>query len=95
MNFSESINDAMTVAMSKDKKIICYGLGVDDPKRIFGTTKNLKEKFGPERVFDVPASENALTGIAVGAALNGTRVILTSQRADFFLFLHLYLFVMV
>ena len=85
MNFAESINDAMTVAMSKDKKIICYGLGVDDPKRIFGTTKNLKEKFGPERVFDVPTSENALVGIGTGLALGGYKPVFVSQRFDFIL----------
>ena len=42
LNFSESINEAMILSMKRDKNIICYGLGVDDPKRIFGTTKNLK-----------------------------------------------------
>jgi len=81
----DAINDAIEISMRKDRNLICYGLGVSDPREVFGTTKYLKKKFGNERVFDVPASENALTGIAVGAALNGTRVILTSQRADFFL----------
>ena len=46
LKFSESINEAMILSMKKDKNIICYGLGMDDPKRIFGTTKKLKEKFG-------------------------------------------------
>ena len=63
LKFSESINEAMILSMKKDKNIICYGLGMDDPKRIFGTTKKLKEKFGSKRVFDVPTSENALTGM--------------------------------
>ena len=35
LNFSESINEAMILSMKRDKNIICYGLGVDDPKRIF------------------------------------------------------------
>ena len=86
LKFSESINEAMILSMKKDKNIICYGLGMDDPKRIFGTTKKLKEKFGSKRVFDVPTSENALTGIGVGSALNGLRPVMVHQRLDFFLY---------
>ena len=66
-----------------DKSVICYGLGVDDPKGVFGTTLGLQEKFGKERVFDMPASENAMTGIAIGASLNGIRPVMTHQRLDF------------
>ena len=83
--FAKAINEAIHVSMKKDKKMICYGLGVTDPKSVFSTTKNLKENFGNKRVFDVPASENALTGISIGAALNGVRSVVTHQRLDFFL----------
>ena len=38
-----------------------------------------------ERVFDMPASENAMTGVAIGAALGGLRPVMTHQRLDFFL----------
>ena len=86
LNFSESINEAMILSMKRDKNIICYGLGVDDPKRIFGTTKKLKELFGSKRVFDVPVSENALTGIGIGYSLNGLRPVMVHQRLDFFLY---------
>ena len=34
-------------------------------------------------MFDVPLSENALTGVALGAAITGLRPILTHQRVDF------------
>tara|TARA_X000000950_G_scaffold272691_1_gene355550 strand:- start:3860 stop:4924 length:1065 start_codon:yes stop_codon:yes gene_type:complete len=81
----EAINEAIDLSMKKDKNLICYGLGTTDPKGIFGTTLNLEKKYGKRRVFDTPASENALTGIGIGAALDGTRVLLSSQRADFFL----------
>lgn len=80
-----AINEAINLSMKKDKNLICYGLGTTDPKGIFGTTLNLEKKYGKKRVFDTPASENALTGIGIGAALEGTRVLLSSQRADFFL----------
>ena len=39
-SFSEAINQALHECLKKDKKTICYGLGVGDPKEIFGTTKN-------------------------------------------------------
>ena len=85
ITYADAINEAMHIAMQKSKKVLCYGLGVDDPKRIFGTTRNLQEKFGEERVFDMPTSENAMTGIGVGAALAGYRPVMVHQRLDFFL----------
>ena len=83
--FTNAINDALQIAMKKDKKILCYGLGVTDPKGVFGTTLNLEKKFGAKRVFDVPTSENTITGVSIGAALDGTKSIVTHQRLDFFL----------
>ena len=85
ITFADAINDALVLSMKKDKNMICYGLGITDPKNIFGTTKNLLKKFGNQRVFDVPCSENALTGISIGAALSGVRSVVTHQRLDFFL----------
>ena len=81
----KAINQAIDIAMRIDKKMICYGLGTTDPKAIFGTTKNLEKKFGSRRVFDMPTSENAMTGVSIGAALGGIRSIVSHQRLDFFL----------
>ena len=85
ITYAQAINEAMSQAMEMDASVICYGLGVDDPKGVFGTTLGLKEKFGSERVFDMPTSENAMTGVAIGASLNGIRPVMTHQRLDFFL----------
>jgi len=84
-NFSIAINEAIHHAMEVDESVICYGLGVTDPKSAFGTTANLEKRFGSERVFDMPTSENAMTGVAIGAALNGVKSVMTHQRIDFFL----------
>ena len=81
--FAGAINDALSVALAVDPNVICYGLGVDDPKGVFGTTIGLQQRFGPERVFDMPTSENAMTGIGIGAALYGLRPVMTHQRLDF------------
>ncbi len=85
LKFTEAINEALTSAMKSNKKVICYGLGIDDPKRIFNTTSNLKEKFGSERVFDTPTSENAMTGVGIGLSLKGYIPVMVHQRLDFFL----------
>jgi pyruvate dehydrogenase E1 component beta subunit len=50
---------------------------------IFGSTRGLLEKFGPERVIDTPISESAIAGCAVGAALVGYRPIIEFMFSDF------------
>ena len=83
IKFHQAINKALEFSLNKDKKLILYGLGVSDPKEIFDTTIKLQEKFGSDRVFDVPNSENALTGIGIGYGMMGGRVVMTHQRLDF------------
>ena len=46
ITFSDSINQALDLALKKDKKLFCYGLGINDPKGIFGTTIGLSKKYG-------------------------------------------------
>ena len=69
--------------MRKNKSVLIMGLGVTDPKGIFGTTQGLEKIFGSKRVIETPTSENAITGIALGAAIKGLRPILTHQRVEF------------
>jgi pyruvate dehydrogenase E1 component beta subunit len=83
LTFAEAVRDALALALSRDPSVICFGLGADDPKGVFGTTLGLAERFGAERVFDMPTSENAMTGIAIGAALSGLRPVMSHQRLDF------------
>ncbi len=83
VTFADAIRLAMTDAMSEDPSVICVGLGVTDPGAVFGTTRGLLERFGPGRVFDGPTSENAMTGVCVGAAVGGMRPVLSHQRFDF------------
>ena len=83
ITFAEAINYAFIHSMQEESKVVCMGLGVPDPKGVFGTTKNLQDLFGKERVFDIPTSENALTGVCVGLALDGYKAILNHQRLDF------------
>src|SRR3954468_3767525 len=83
MTFAEAIRDGTAVCLEKHPNAFVIGLGVPDPKGIFGTTLGLAEQFGADRAMDAPLSENALTGLIIGAALGGMRPILTHQRVDF------------
>ncbi len=85
ITYAQAINEGIEEAMTCDSSVICYGLGVTDPKGVFGTTSGLLDKFGADRVFDMPTSENAMTGVGIGAAISGTKVLMTHQRLDFFL----------
>jgi pyruvate/2-oxoglutarate/acetoin dehydrogenase E1 component len=83
LKFSQAINEAIDLSIRKDPAVYIMGLGVPDPKGIFGTTVGLQEKYGPLRVMDMPTSENGMTGVAIGSALVGMRPIMTHQRVDF------------
>jgi pyruvate/2-oxoglutarate/acetoin dehydrogenase E1 component len=83
IQYSDAINEALIQSMKLDKKVVIMGLGVDDPKRIFGSTKNLIEIFGNKRVFDMPTSENAITGFAIGMSLGKYKPVICHQRVEF------------
>ena len=80
---TEAINLALHHHMESNSDSVVFGLGINDPKRIFGTTSGLLEKYGSSRVIEPPTSENALTGICLGLAECGFSVCLTHQRFDF------------
>jgi acetoin:2,6-dichlorophenolindophenol oxidoreductase subunit beta len=83
LTFSEAIREGIDQSMADDPNLIVIGEGVPDPKSIFMTTSGLIEKYGDKRVFDMPLSENGMTGVCIGAALNGTHVLMIHQRIDF------------
>lgn len=85
ISYREAIREATWWALKKDKRVLLFGEGIDDPGGIFGTTLNLHKEFGKKRVFDTPICENALTGIAIGASLAGLRPVLVHMRTDFML----------
>lgn len=71
--------------LQDDPKFLISGLGVTDPKGVFGTTLGLCEKYGNKRVLETPTSENAMTGVGVGLAISGFRPLMVHQRMDFFI----------
>lgn len=85
LSFVEAVREASDLELARDPAVVLFGLDVDDPKAIQGTTKGLAEKYGPQRVFGTPLSEDAMTGAAIGMALAGMRPIHVHIRMDFLL----------
>lgn len=83
ITYAEAIAEATTQALKKNSKAYVIGLGVDDPKGIFNTTKPARLEFGEKRVMDMPLAENSMTGIALGSALTGMHPLMVHARCDF------------
>lgn len=83
LSYVDALREAVEQEMERDKSVFVFGLDVDDHKAIQGSTRGLLQKFGPDRVFTTPLSEDAMTGIAIGAAMAGQRPIHVHIRMDF------------
>jgi len=83
LSFAMALNEGLDVCMARDERVYLIGLGVPDPTGVFGTTAGLMERYGDRRVFDMPISENAVTGVALGSALVGMRPVMTHIRLEF------------
>ncbi|RJF76880.1 alpha-ketoacid dehydrogenase subunit beta [Azospirillum cavernae] len=83
LTYAAALSEGCVQAMERDPAIFVTGIAVDYPSGIFGTTDEALKRFGPSRVFDAPAMENALTGIAIGAAVMGKRPVIVHPRNDF------------
>ena len=83
MSYRDALHWAMQDALQRHDSVLILGQGVDDHKGIFGSTAGLSQTFGADRVMDTPLAEEGMTGVAIGAALNGLYPIQTHIRADF------------
>ncbi len=83
MSYRDALHWTMRDALQRHDAVVIMGQGVDDHKGIFGSTIGLAQEFGSDRVMDTPLAEEGMTGVAIGAALNGLYPIQTHIRADF------------
>jgi pyruvate dehydrogenase E1 component beta subunit len=83
LSYVDAIAEATAQEMERDPEVFVMGLDVDDHKAIQGSTRGLLQRFGPDRVFTTPLSEDAMTGVAIGAAMAGMRPIHVHIRMDF------------
>jgi pyruvate/2-oxoglutarate/acetoin dehydrogenase E1 component len=84
MSYMEAVRDGLRVAMHRDERVYIFGEDLGPYGGVFGVTKGLFEEFGgAPRVRNVPLSEGAIIGEAVGAALAGLRPVPEIQFSDF------------
>jgi acetoin:2,6-dichlorophenolindophenol oxidoreductase subunit beta len=82
ITYLDAIREAQARALREDDRVFIYGQDVGAFGGAFKATKNLAKEF-PGRVLDAPISEDAIIGLAVGAAIEGMRPIVEMQFADF------------
>jgi pyruvate dehydrogenase E1 component beta subunit len=83
LRYVDALCEGVAQEMERDPRVFVFGLDVDDHKAIQGSTRGLQQRFGRERVFNTPLSEDAMTGVAIGAAMAGLRPIHVHIRMDF------------
>jgi len=83
ISYCAALREAVEQEMDADESVFVFGLDVDDHKAIQGSTEGLLERFGSDRIFATPLSEDAMTGVAIGAAMAGRRPIHVHIRMDF------------
>lgn len=83
LKYVEALREGAADLMAADRNVFIIGLGVPSPTGIFGSTTGLLERFGKERVLEMPASENGMTGVILGASVVGMRPIMVHMRMDF------------
>lgn len=79
--YIHAVNEALVEEMTRDPRVIVFGEDVE--LAIMGDTKGLRERFGPDRIRNTPICEATLTGMAVGAAAAGSRVVLHMMFSNF------------
>jgi pyruvate/2-oxoglutarate/acetoin dehydrogenase E1 component len=83
ITYAEAINEALHQIIANDPRAFLIGQGVTSPWYVGTTTAGLINRFGPQKIVDTPTSENAMTGVALGAALAGMHPIICFPRMDF------------
>ena len=83
MTMIEAIRDAHHVAMARDATVVVFGQDVGFFGGVFRCTQGLQERFGRERCFDTPISEDGIVGVAIGMAAYGLRPCVEIQFADY------------
>jgi len=83
LTYRQAIAAALAQEMARDDRVVVLGEDVASGG-VFKTTAGLHERFGPERVWNTPISEQAIAGAAMGAAMGGLRPVAEIMFADFY-----------
>jgi pyruvate dehydrogenase E1 component beta subunit len=71
LSILEAIRSALLEEMARDERVMVLGMDVGQLGGVFRVTRGLMEKFGPERVVDMPLAEAAIVGASLGLAIGG------------------------
>jgi len=77
LSYLRALNRALGDEMERDPTVCVFGedIGV----AVSNVTTGLLKRYGPDRVIDMPISEQAFTSLATGAALAGARPVIEFQ----------------
>lgn len=83
MNMLQAINQALDLAMDKDEDVLCFGEDVGHFGGVFRATSKLQDKYGTQRCFNTPLTEQGIIGFANGMAARGLKPVAEIQFADY------------
>ncbi|WP_028114911.1 alpha-ketoacid dehydrogenase subunit beta [Ferrimonas kyonanensis] len=83
MNLLQAVNSAMDIAMASDDSAVVFGEDVGHFGGVFRATSKLQEKYGKDRCFNTPLTEQGIIGFANGLAAQGSTAIAEIQFADY------------
>lgn len=83
LSYREAVTATLAEEMARDPDVVLLGEDVADSGGVFKATPGLLERFGEERVWDTPISEQAIIGATMGAAMTGLRPVAEIMFSDF------------
>jgi pyruvate dehydrogenase E1 component beta subunit len=83
LTYRQAVAAALAQEMARDDRVVLLGEDVGSGG-VFKTTGGLRGRFGADRVWDTPISEQAIAGAAMGAAMAGLRPVAEIMFADFY-----------
>jgi acetoin:2,6-dichlorophenolindophenol oxidoreductase subunit beta len=83
ITYRDAVAEGLAREMRRDPSVVCLGEDIGAAGGVFKTTVGLFAEFGPERVRDTPISEQAIVGMAMGAAMTGIRPVAEIMFSDF------------
>ncbi len=83
LSYAQALQEAMAQAMQEDERVFLMGEDIGVYGGAFQVTGDLVHRFGEARVMDTPIAELGAAGVAVGAALGGSRPVFEFQFSDF------------
>jgi acetoin:2,6-dichlorophenolindophenol oxidoreductase subunit beta len=84
ITYREAVAEGLARELRRDSSVVCLGEDIGAAGGVFKTTSGLFTEFGRERVWDTPISEQAILGVAMGAAMTGMRPVAEIMFSDFF-----------